>query len=99
MAKNNDILYTVSENVKQKTEDIFFTEKSVTDQRSVINGVKYFYLDLSSNKFCMAREVNTGMGNRVAYELEVPEGWLWHGPPTKSTGRVGNMKPMVFGNH
>jgi hypothetical protein len=42
----------------------------------VINGANYSDPDPRGNKFCGAHEIKTSMGNRVAYELELPEGWV-----------------------
>lgn len=42
----------------------------------VINGANYLYPNPSDSPYCIAPEVNTGMGITVEYEIEVPDGWI-----------------------
>ena len=49
---------------------------NVSTKMLVINGANYPYPDSTSTPYCIASELNTGMGNRVSYEITVPDGWV-----------------------
>lgn len=46
-----------------------------THEMLVINGASYPYPE-TSTPYCIAQDVNTGMGNKLSYTIILPDGWV-----------------------